>query len=249
MSSISLQTRDWDKSPKEGADDQRNGEPYLDLQPIHLSTANGTYQVPIPSPLQYATHTDMAARKAQAVHMIDPEGDLLIRVNRKGDDGDELLLVSSEILAKASKRFSRMLEIPRQHVAGPIAFTNELNMTGDDGDALLTACNILHERNDRVSDTLGLKELEGIAGLSAKYELAHSLFPRISKWLTHAYHTTEKEDAHIIQAVAKNAGISLYLTENHTCWSYDSSSIGGQGTTGVVNRPITRVARDADLYR
>ena len=78
----------------------------------------------------------MPTPTAQPVNIICPEGDLLLRVTRKGNEN--LLLVSSQVLVKASGDFSRLLQLRRRPMTQPFAFTslmNELKIIDDDGDA------------------------------------------------------------------------------------------------------------------
>ena len=87
----------------------------------------------------------MELLKAQKVIIICPEGDILLRGAHKGSK--DLLLVSSQVLSKASESFSKLLQTRNLPTSQSLAFTNEVKLPDDDGDALLTICNILHGRN------------------------------------------------------------------------------------------------------
>jgi hypothetical protein len=162
----------------------------------------------------------MPTPTAQPVNIICPEGDLLLRVTRKGNEN--LLLVSSQVLVKASGDFSRLLQLRRRSTTQPFAFTslmNELKFFDDDGDALLTICNILHGRHQEVPIALSLDALKDIASSCNRYQLASALLAWSPKWLDHALSKAVGNEVYIVVAIAVDLGLPSTLTDPSTLWT------------------------------
>lgn len=174
---------------------------------------------------------------AQAVSIICPEGDLLLRVARKGNEN--LLLVSSRVLIEASGDFSRLLQLHRRPMAQPFAFTSpmdELKVSEDDGDALLTICNILHGRHQEVPMALSLHALKDIASSCNKYQLTKFLSAWSAKWVHHAMSKAVEYEVYIVVAIAMDLGISSTLVKHDTYRSSTSRPlcVMDQDLAGVI---------------
>lgn len=74
-------------------------------------------------------------------------------------------------MSKASESFSKLLQTRTLPTSQSFAFTNEIRLPDDDGDALLTICNILHGRNRQVPDSLALEGLKEIARSCNRHQL------------------------------------------------------------------------------
>lgn len=177
----------------------------------------------------------MTTPTAQPVNIICPEGDLLLRVARNGKEN--LLLVSSQVLIKASGNFSRLLQMRRRPTTQPFAFTSlmtELQFPDDDGDALLTICNILHGRHQEVPVALSLDTLKDIASSCNRHQLTSALLAWSSKWLDHAWSHAVGNEVYTIVAVAVDLGVSATLDKHDTCRSYKPVDIVNQDLAGVT---------------
>lgn len=179
----------------------------------------------------------MPIATAQPVNIICPEGDLLLRVARKGNEN--LLLVSSQVLIKASGNFSGLLQLRRRPMTQPFAFTslmNELKISDDDGDALLTICNILHGRHQDVPTTLSLDALKDIASSCNRHQLTSALSAWSSKWLDHALSKAVGNEVYTVVAIAVDLGFPPTLVKHDTYRSYTYRPLGvmDQNLAGVA---------------
>jgi hypothetical protein len=145
--------------------------------------------------------------KAQRVNMICPEGDILLRGTQKGSK--DLLLVSSQVLSDASESFSRLLQKRVVPTTQPFAFSNEVEFPDDDGDALLTICNILHGRSQKVPSILPLEALKEIARSCNRHQLANVLLAWSSKWVDHAFSVAVRTELYTVFAIAVDLGVPL----------------------------------------
>lgn len=177
----------------------------------------------------------MAISTAQKLNIVCPEGDLVLRVAHKGSEG--LLLVSPQVLVKASKSFSRLLPMCRGPTSMPFAFTNEVKVPDDDADALLTICNILHGRNQQIPDTLSLDALREIALSSNRHQLTSVLLPWSSKWLDHALSNAVGNEVYTVVAIAVDLGVSSTLRIHDTCRPYKPFGVVDPDRAGVT-RPL-----------
>lgn len=179
----------------------------------------------------------MPTPTAQLVNIICPEGDLLLRVTRKGNEN--LLLVSSQVLVKASGDFSRLLQLRRRSMTQPFAFTslmNELKIFDDDGDALLTICNILHGRHQEVPIALSLDALKDVASSCNRYQLASALLAWSPKWLDHALSKAVGNEVYIVVAIAMDLGFpsTLVKHDTHRSYTYRPLDIMDRNLAGVT---------------
>lgn len=163
--------------------------------------------------------TRMATGAAQAVHVVCLDGDLLLQAVGNGKEG--LLLVSSQVLAKASTSFSRLPKLRCRPATQPCASTNQVRVTEDDEDALLMICNILHGRKHRLPETLPLDVLKEIALSCARHKLMDALSAWSLKWLTHVWITAEGKNIYTIIAIALDLGFSPALDENNAYRSFN----------------------------
>jgi hypothetical protein len=147
----------------------------------------------------------MELLKAQKVNIICPEGDILLRGAHKGSN--DLLLVSSQVLSKASASFSKLLQTRTLPTSQSFAFTNEVKLPDDDGDALLTICNILHGRSRQVPDSLPLEGLKEIARSCNRHQLTDVLLPWSPKWLDHAFSVAVEKELYTVFAIAVDLGV------------------------------------------
>lgn len=182
--------------------------------------------------LLVATPVDMAISAAQAVHIVCPDGDLLLQVVRKGNEG--LLLVSSQVLAKASTSFSRLPELRCRPATQPFASMNEVKVTEDDENALLMICNILHGRKHRVPDTLSLDVLKEIASSCARHKLMDALSAWSLRWLTHAWITAAAKDVCTVIAITLDLGFLPALDKHKTFRSFSLLQSVNQRNAGVT---------------
>ena len=87
---------------------------------------------------------------SKTVHSLCPEGDLALRI-RLGDR-ENLLLVSSSLLSKASKPLSDRVDASRvpENLLG--SSSKELSLVEDEGKAIFIICDIIHGRDSEVPD-------------------------------------------------------------------------------------------------
>jgi hypothetical protein len=168
---------------------------------------------------------------AQKVNIICPEGDVLLRGSYQGSR--DLLLASSDVLSKASESLARMLQTPRVPKPRSFAFTNEIKLPEDDGDALSIICNILHGRDRYVPDTLPLGLLKEVAQSCSRYQLTSALLPWSPKWLDHAIDIALENELYIVIAIALDLGITLTHDKPLSRRSHQSFSIVDPGLTGA----------------
>jgi hypothetical protein len=169
---------------------------------------------------------------AQKVNIICPEGDVLLRGAYGGSK--DLLLVSSHVLSKASESFARMLQTPRVPKPRSFAFTNEFRLPDDDGDALLTICNILHGRDRYVPDNLPLGLLKEVAQSCSRYQLTSALLPWSPRWLDHAIGIALENELYTIIAISLDLGITLARDKPISCRSHQPFSIVDPGLAGAT---------------
>jgi hypothetical protein len=151
----------------------------------------------------------MELLKAQKVIIICPEGDILLRGAHKGSK--DLLLVSSQVLSKASESFSKLLQTRNLPTSQSFAFTNEVTLPDDDGDALLTICNVLHGRNLQVPDSIPLEALKEIARSCNRHQLTDVLLAWSPKWLDHAFSVAVGKELYTVFAIAVDLGVPSIL--------------------------------------
>jgi hypothetical protein len=96
-------------------------------------------------------------------------------------------------------------------ITQPFAFTNEVNLPDDDGDALLTICNILHGRSRKVPNALPLEELKEIARSCNRHQLTSVLLAWSSKWLDHAFSVAAGTELYTVFAIAVDLGVPSVL--------------------------------------
>jgi hypothetical protein len=169
---------------------------------------------------------------AQKINIICAEGDILLRGAEEGSK--DLLLVSSLVLSKASDSFSKILHTPRVPKLQSFAFTNEVGLPEDDGDALLIICNILHGRDRFVPNTLPLETLTKIARSCSRHQLSNALLAWSPKWLDHAFNTAAKREIYIVIAIAMDLGIPP-TRDNLTSYRFQRPvSVAEHNLTGVT---------------
>lgn len=183
----------------------------------------------------------MSTSTAQPVNIICPDGDLLLRLTRKGNES--LLLVSSKVMTKASGTFFSLLQLRRRLMTQPFAFTSpmhELRLPEDDGDAFLTICNILHDRHQEVPAALSLGALKNIASSCNRHQLTSALSAWSPKWLTHASSQTLDVDPYIVVAIAVDLGISPIPVSQDARQSCQSKlrDIADQNLAGWTGLPL-----------
>jgi hypothetical protein len=180
----------------------------------------------------------MGLLTAQKVNIICPEGDVLLRGAEEGSR--DLLLVSSHVLSKASESISRILQTPRVPKTRSFAFTNEVEFPEDDGDALLTICNILHGRDRYVPNTLPLKLLKEVAQSCSRHQLSSALLAWSPKWLEHAFGIALKNEHYIVLATAMDLGIPLTCGKPISRRSHQLFDVADQGLAGATPLPLLR---------
>lgn len=172
----------------------------------------------------------MELLKAQKVNIICPEGDILLRGAHKGSK--DLLLVSSQVLSKASESFSKLLQTRSLPTSQSYAFTNEVNFPHDDGDALLTICNILHGRNRRVPHSLPLETLKEIARSCNRHQLTEILLTWSPRWLDHAFSVAMGKEIYTVFAIAVDLGVRS-IVDNSVQYEFSKPS-RVQDLAGVI---------------
>jgi hypothetical protein len=177
------------------------------------------------------TWAKMELLTAQKVNIICPEGDILLRGAYEGNR--DLLLASSHVLSKASESLTRMLQTPRAPRPRSFAFTNEIKLPEDDGDALLIICNILHGRDRYVPDTLPLGLLKEVAQSCSRYQLTSALLPWSPRWIDHAIGIALEDELYTIIAIALDLGINLTRDKPISCRSQQPFSIVDPGLAGA----------------
>lgn len=183
----------------------------------------------------------MSTSTAQPVNIICPDGDLLLRLTRKGNE--ILLLVSSKVMTKASGNFFSLLQLRRRPMTQPFAFTSpmhELRLPEDDGDAFLTICNILHDRHQEVPAALSLGALKNIASSCNRHQLTSALSAWSPKWLTRASSQALDVDPYTVVAIAVDLGISPLLVSQDARQSCRSMprDIEDQNLAGWTGLPL-----------
>lgn len=166
----------------------------------------------------------MALPTAQTVNIICPEGDLLLRVIRKGSES--LLLVSTRVLVDASKSFSSLLQMHCRPITQTFTLTNELKLLDDDGDAMLTICNILHGHDQEVPIALSIDALKNVASSCNRYQLTNALSAWSSKWLDHALSKAGETEVYTVIAIAVDLGYSSTLVKHDAQRSYIYRPLG-----------------------
>ena len=169
---------------------------------------------------------------AQKINIICAEGDILLRGAEEGSQ--DLLLVSSLVLSKASDSFSKILHTPRVPKLQSFAFTNEVRLPEDDGDALFIICNILHGRDRFVPKTLPLETLTKVARSCSKHQLSNALLAWSPKWLDHAFNTAAKKEMYIAIAIAMDLGIPPTRDNLTSYRSQRPVSVAEHNLTGVT---------------
>lgn len=172
------------------------------------------------------------ASTARTLNIVCPEGDLVLRVAHKGKES--LLLVSSQVLVEASQSFSKILQMYLGPMTLPYRFTNEVKVSDDDGDALLTICNILHGRNQQVPDALSLDALREIALSCNRHQLTSVLLPWSSKWLEQALSNAVGNEVYTVVAIAVDLGVSLTFGKHDTRRPYEPFVVVGPDSAGVT---------------
>lgn len=167
---------------------------------------------------------------AEKIHIICPDGNLTVRIV---DRQDTILLVSSEVLAKASPVFARRIE-NLQTGRDPCLASKQIDLAGDGGDAVLTIFNVLHGHISKVPDALPLHLLEQVAECSAKYELADALARWGPKWLSRASSKIERADMPKVSDIISRSGMSLQLLVDEMCASCNSSSMYPGTAAGTI---------------
>lgn len=151
----------------------------------------------------------MSSSATRSVNIICPEGDLLLRATREG--GETLLLVSSQVMTESSAEFVKLLRLHGRPMTQPSTLTspmNELWIPEDDGDALLTICNILHGCHQDVPAVIPLEALKNIASSCHRHQLASALSAWSTKWVNGAASRAIGDQLDTVVAVAQRFGIS-----------------------------------------
>lgn len=167
---------------------------------------------------------------SQTINIIDPGGDLIVRITV--DRRDESLLVSSKILEMASKTMAKKIKALNTANIIPYASAKELDMTADDGDAILTICNILHGRKQEIPTKISLHLLESIAHCYAKYGFADAVSSWGCTWLAAMRHEIAKPNALKIRQIILDMHVSLDLLAEekpHYCIAYPQYYAAGTG--------------------
>lgn len=197
----------------------------------------------------------MPASAAQPVNIICPEGDLLLRVTWKGNES--LLLVCSQVMTRASGSFLRLLQLRRRPITQPFAFAppmNELRIPEDDGDAMLTICNILHGRHQDVASALTLDALKNIASSCNRHQLTSVLSTWSLKWLKLALGKAANNEIYTVVAIAVDLGVSPTLVMHDTHWSqnfgrHDYLDKDLAGRTMLISSGLVSCAKLTRVYR
>ena len=168
----------------------------------------------------------MSTVHAQSVRIVCPEGDVVLRIRR--NDDEEILLVSSTALTAASTSFSQILRYSNELVDRQYVPMMELDLTKDDGDAIWTICNIIHDRDDQIPDALPLHPLRSVAVTGIKYGLTELLAARIKRWLIHAHHTNGEKGVRLIPAMAETFRISADFMYKQSELSTDGMESSGK---------------------
>ncbi|KAB8211685.1 hypothetical protein BDV34DRAFT_219636 [Aspergillus parasiticus] len=114
------------------------------------------------------------------VESIDPDGDIIIEC------GDDSFQACSKVLSAASPVLSAMFS---PHFKEGTAIVNGLEgpvvipLSGDDPEALLTFCNIVHFRIDEIPENPSSTFLENFATLIDKYMCKKAVVSQVKLWL------------------------------------------------------------------
>jgi hypothetical protein len=175
---------------------------------------------------------NMKPLTAQKINIICAEGDVLLRGTEEGSK--DLLLVSSLVLSKASESLSKILHTPRAPKLRSFAFTNEVRLPEDDGDALFIICNILHGRDQFVPDILPLEILVKVAQSCSRHQLSNHLLTWSPRWLDHAFEIAAEKEIYVVIATALDLGICPTHEKLNPCRSHRPVSVAEQDLTGVT---------------
>lgn len=138
--------------------------------------------------------------------MICPEGDLILRISRNGST--DLALVSSRKLNSTTQTFARLLRNGEDSRRQQKTATMELDLTEDNGDAVLMVCNIVHGHTGSIPDELPLHRIQAMATFCIKFELLEAVACYSTKWLKHANYNANEKTQRSISAIAKSLDIT-----------------------------------------
>lgn len=169
------------------------------------------------------------SRSGQRVHVIRPQGDLILQIVRNGIV--ELVLVSSEVIVKSFKRLAHKLAMLEHTSVRPLFTMRQLICTDTNGNALLLLCDLFHERFEQIPPTVTLEELNVLARVCAKYGVSGNLVPWARRWLLHACAHANTEAKHELLAAADRL-LSTVCSSQCGC-SMGIHASPGHNTTGT----------------
>lgn len=114
---------------------------------------------------------------------IDEDGDVILGTNLPADK--RRFRVSSKVLSLASPVLRKMFHsqfkeaLLLREAASPV----EIELSDDDGEALLVVCSTLHYRTDTMLEALPIETLVKVSILSDKYDMSAGLHGWSSTWI------------------------------------------------------------------
>lgn len=172
---------------------------------------------------------------ARKVNIICSEGDVLLQGAEQGNE--DLLLVSSHVLSKASESLSEILRIPQMPQGQSLPTIREITLPRDSLDALLVICNILHGRDRHVPETMPLDKLKAVAQSCNRHQLTKSLLTWSPKWLNHASGVVSKNERYVIIALAVDFGVHPPRNEPVLWQPCQSTETTGHYLAGMIPVP------------
>lgn len=162
------------------------------------------------------------SKSAQKVHVIRPQGDLIVQILR--GDVVELMLVSAQVMAHASSRLAYTLATLGKASVRPLFTMKQVVCTEVDGDVLLLLCNILHERFEQVPQTMTIQGLESLASICLRYGVSGDIIPWARRWFGHLYYTANVEAKNKLLDVADRLMSSVGAVSHCRCSAKHISS-------------------------
>lgn len=166
--------------------------------------------------------------------IFDPHGDVILEAEEKR------LLVSSKVLSLASPVFAAMFKPqfkegsnlkPEQPLVIPVP--------GDDSEAFILLCNVIHYRSDDTPHTPDISCLENLAFICDKYDCRGAIANSSILWLQRLIETASPEDLNKLLLVA----YTLDLQENFSVISWKILLLQAGPIThlpGLSDHPLVR---------
>ena len=145
---------------------------------------------------------------------IDPEGDVVLEFDK------ERLLVSSKVLSLASPVFAPMLKGPFKEGIKPKLTSNEpsaISLPGDDADAFILLCNIVHFRSEVIPQKLDISCLEKITIICDKYQCTGAVTSYSILWIQSLIRAASSKDLNKLLLVC----YTLNLSESFSVISWE----------------------------